>query len=136
MQRRNWPPYGMDTMYSARPSPAGRESQYRQVELSIKPAIRPLRVEGFSLLDALTGSLLRTATHTMRPHNLLRATALSLVAGVSLAKKCDAKITRDVVIIGGGAAGAHAAVRLREDFDKSVVVVEKRNRLVRTPKMR
>ncbi|KAF6816735.1 amine oxidase [Colletotrichum musicola] len=38
-------------------------------------------------------------------------------------------IDRDVVILGGGASGAHAAVRLREDYNKSVVVVEKQNRL-------
>lgn len=46
-------------------------------------------------------------------------------------KDCGKTIARDVAIIGGGAAGAHAAVRLREDFGKSVVVVEKQNRLVR-----
>jgi ribulose 1,5-bisphosphate synthetase/thiazole synthase len=40
-------------------------------------------------------------------------------------------IERDVVIIGGGAAGSHAAVRLREDYKKSVVVIEKDDILVR-----
>lgn len=38
-------------------------------------------------------------------------------------------ITRDVVIVGGGASGAHAAVRLR-DMGKTVVVVERRSQLV------
>ncbi|KAK2035781.1 amine oxidase [Colletotrichum somersetense] len=38
-------------------------------------------------------------------------------------------LERDVVILGGGASGAHAAVRLREDFNKSIVIVEKQNRL-------
>jgi heterodisulfide reductase subunit A-like polyferredoxin len=33
-------------------------------------------------------------------------------------------IVRDVVIIGGGASGAHAAVRLQEKYGKSVIVVE------------
>lgn len=42
-------------------------------------------------------------------------------------------IDTDVAIIGGGASGAYAAVRLREDFGKSIVVVEKQNRLVRQP---
>ncbi|KAK2011892.1 amine oxidase [Colletotrichum eremochloae] len=37
-------------------------------------------------------------------------------------------LERDVVILGGGASGAHAAVRLR-DFNKTIVVVEKQNRL-------
>ena len=37
----------------------------------------------------------------------------------------------DVVIIGGGAAGSHAAVRLRDDFKKSIVLVEKEGILVR-----
>jgi NADPH-dependent glutamate synthase beta subunit-like oxidoreductase len=39
-------------------------------------------------------------------------------------------ITRDVAIIGGGASGSYAAVRLREDYKKSIVVVEKAGRLV------
>lgn len=68
----------------------------------------------------------------MSPLNILRTTVLSLVTGVSLAHRCDRTVTRDVAIIGGGASGAHAAVRLREDFNKSVIVVEKENRLVRT----
>jgi hypothetical protein len=40
-------------------------------------------------------------------------------------------VTKDVVILGGGASGAHAAVRLREDLGKSVLVVEKQGHLVR-----
>lgn len=39
-------------------------------------------------------------------------------------------IERDVVILGGGAAGSYAAVRLR-DAGKSVVVIEKEDHLVR-----
>ncbi|EJT75552.1 hypothetical protein GGTG_05485 [Gaeumannomyces tritici R3-111a-1] len=38
-------------------------------------------------------------------------------------------ITRDVAILGGGASGSHAAVRLREDFGHSVVVVEAKDHL-------
>jgi heterodisulfide reductase subunit A-like polyferredoxin len=39
-------------------------------------------------------------------------------------------IHKDVVIIGGGASGTYAAVRLREDFNKSIVVVEREDHLV------
>jgi len=42
-------------------------------------------------------------------------------------------IIRDVAVIGGGASGAYAAVRLKEDFGKSIVLVEKANRLVWLP---
>ena len=70
----------------------------------------------------------------MAPLTVLRTIALSLLAGLSSGKpNCPKTITRDVAIIGGGASGAHAAVRLREDFGKSVIVVEKKNRLVRIP---
>jgi heterodisulfide reductase subunit A-like polyferredoxin len=40
-------------------------------------------------------------------------------------------IYKDVVIIGGGASGSHAAVRIREDFGKRVLIIEKKDRLVR-----
>lgn len=43
----------------------------------------------------------------------------------------NATIDTDIAIIGGGGSGAYAAVRLREDFGKKIVVVEKQNRLVR-----
>ncbi|KAJ5683549.1 hypothetical protein N7462_006714 [Penicillium macrosclerotiorum] len=36
-------------------------------------------------------------------------------------------IYRDVAIIGGGASGAYAAVRLRDDFDKSIALIEKQS---------
>ncbi|GKT63317.1 amine oxidase [Colletotrichum tofieldiae] len=48
-----------------------------------------------------------------------------VVAGVSC---CNQTISRDVVVVGGGAAGAHAAVWLR-DHGHSVVVVEKASQL-------
>ncbi|KAF7717778.1 Uncharacterized protein PECH_007375 [Penicillium ucsense] len=38
-------------------------------------------------------------------------------------------IVRDVAIIGGGATGTYAAIRLQEDFNKSVVVIEKERAL-------
>ncbi|KAL9112239.1 MAG: hypothetical protein Q9227_003357 [Pyrenula ochraceoflavens] len=37
-------------------------------------------------------------------------------------------INKDVAIIGGGASGTYAAVRLREDLNKSIIVIEKDNR--------
>jgi hypothetical protein len=40
-------------------------------------------------------------------------------------------IERDVAILGGGASGSYAAVRLREDFGRSVVVIEPKDHLVR-----
>lgn len=42
-----------------------------------------------------------------------------------------ATIYRDVAIVGGGASGAYSAVRLREDYNLSVVLIEKSNNLVR-----
>jgi len=39
-------------------------------------------------------------------------------------------ILRDVAIIGGGASGSHAAVILKQDHGKSVVVIEKQDHLV------
>ncbi|KAK0720987.1 hypothetical protein B0H67DRAFT_483686 [Lasiosphaeris hirsuta] len=54
----------------------------------------------------------------------------SLTAGAWLPESiCTRIITRDVVIIGGGASGSYAAVRLKEDYNKSIVLVEKRGLL-------
>jgi heterodisulfide reductase subunit A-like polyferredoxin len=39
-------------------------------------------------------------------------------------------VQKDIVIVGGGAAGSHAAVRLREDYNKSVIVIEQEPILV------
>lgn len=39
-------------------------------------------------------------------------------------------ITKDVAIIGGGGSGTYAAVRLREDLNVSIVVIESQDRLV------
>jgi ribulose 1,5-bisphosphate synthetase/thiazole synthase len=67
----------------------------------------------------------------------LSALALFSLAWIVVAKVDVSKYTnvihRDVAIIGGGASGAHAAVRLREDFKKSVVVVERQGILVSRP---
>lgn len=39
-------------------------------------------------------------------------------------------IYRDVAVIGGGASGAYAAVRMRDDFHKSIALIEKQEILV------
>ncbi len=71
--------------------------------------------------------------------NALRSAALALLSLTSLATahtidesqfSAANTIIRDVAIIGGGASGTYAAVRLREDFKKSVVVVEATDHLV------
>ncbi|KAM0347194.1 hypothetical protein ACHAO7_011293 [Fusarium culmorum] len=51
------------------------------------------------------------------------------LAGTALAKPKPDHQEVDVAIIGGGATGSYAAVRLREDYGKSVLVIEKENRL-------
>ncbi|KAL2678456.1 hypothetical protein Neosp_009202 [[Neocosmospora] mangrovei] len=50
---------------------------------------------------------------------------LLVTASVATAGAYKSVIEKDVVIIGGGGSGAHAAFRLREDFGKSIIVVEK-----------
>jgi heterodisulfide reductase subunit A-like polyferredoxin len=52
-----------------------------------------------------------------------------LFAGGILAEKSRV-IEKDVIVIGAGAAGAHAAVRLR-DMGQKVVVIEKEDTIVR-----
>ncbi|KAL5356292.1 hypothetical protein BJX96DRAFT_142586 [Aspergillus floccosus] len=51
---------------------------------------------------------------------------LSLAAAVS-ATSATHELYKDVVIVGGGASGAYAAVRIRDDFGKSIALIEKQD---------
>ena len=61
---------------------------------------------------------------------------LTAIVAQATADWCEADVApqdvihKDVVIIGGGASGTYAAVRLREDYNKSIVVVERDDHLV------
>jgi len=57
-------------------------------------------------------------------------TAAAVVTGAWLPESiCDRVIIKDVAIIGGGASGAYAAVRLKEDFNQSIILIEKQARI-------
>lgn len=79
--------------------------------------IRPLALEPIQL---------QATPHTMRSSVLI---ALLTVAAGAVHDTATGVIHRDVVIVGGGAAGAHAAVKLR-DMGKTIVLVEKGDVLV------
>lgn len=57
---------------------------------------------------------------------------LSLIAAAPLAIAAEPPefLFKDVVIVGGGASGSYAAVRLRDDFGKSIALIEKEEILV------
>ncbi|WQF82896.1 Putative FAD/NAD(P)-binding domain superfamily [Colletotrichum destructivum] len=56
--------------------------------------------------------------------------ALPFVVSVVIPDSAATKIVhKDVVILGGGASGSHAAIRLREDYNKTIIVVEKQARI-------
>ncbi|KAF2100139.1 hypothetical protein NA57DRAFT_37580 [Rhizodiscina lignyota] len=60
----------------------------------------------------------------------LAATVTSTIASINEAEFAPEDIiTKDVAIIGGGASGTYAAVRLREDLNTNIVVIEEKDRL-------
>lgn len=58
---------------------------------------------------------------------------IAAVTGQATGFELPDVLFKDVVIIGGGASGAYAGVRLRDDYSKSVAIVEIQDRLVRKP---
>ncbi|KUJ19354.1 amine oxidase [Mollisia scopiformis] len=65
----------------------------------------------------------------MSPQSL-HAQLVFIFVFVSLALASPLRtIYKDVAILGGGASGAHAGVRLREDFNKSIIIIEKQYNL-------
>lgn len=56
---------------------------------------------------------------------------VALATGLATGFEIPDVLVKDVVVIGGGASGAYAGVRLRDDFGKSVAIVEMQDRLVR-----
>ncbi|KAF2475225.1 FAD/NAD(P)-binding domain-containing protein [Lindgomyces ingoldianus] len=51
------------------------------------------------------------------------------IVALAIGKACGSIINEDVAVLGGGASGTYAAVRLREDFNTSIVVIEQKARL-------
>ncbi|KAL2118819.1 hypothetical protein VTJ04DRAFT_5778 [Mycothermus thermophilus] len=62
---------------------------------------------------------------TLKVVGSLLAAASTVSAGFSL----PTFLYRDVVVVGGGAGGVYSTVRLKEDYGKSVVLIEKAGRL-------
>lgn len=56
--------------------------------------------------------------------------AIGLAALSSAVVAAVQTISKDVVIVGGGASGAYAAFRLREDYGKSIALIEREAALV------
>jgi heterodisulfide reductase subunit A-like polyferredoxin len=82
------------------------------------------------LLVAFLGSSRIKMRYTVRAGVSLGYLAATAAAAATLkCRDCTKTVTRDVVVVGGGASGAHAAVWLR-DNGNSVVVVEKADQLV------
>lgn len=80
----------------------------------------------FTVWFSLVPVYFKRSDTTMR---FLATTIFCLAAGVT-AVKLPRVLSKDVVIIGGGASGSYAAVRLRDDYGKSIVLVEKQDKLV------
>ena len=53
--------------------------------------------------------------------------------GAAIPELASRILLKDVVIVGGGASGAYAAVRLKEDYGKDILLIEKKDHLVSLP---
>lgn len=69
-----------------------------------------------------------SAMSSLKPASLWLMMAFA--TGQTIGFQLPDVLVKDIVIIGGGASGAYASVRLRDDFGKSVAIVEMQDRLV------
>ena len=64
--------------------------------------------------------------------SLLAVASLAVAAPGSLPQSiATSTVTVDIAIVGAGASGAYAAIRLKEDFNKSIAIIDKASDLVR-----
>lgn len=69
---------------------------------------------------------------TTMPSSITPIICLAAAVAVAAHQNPPNVLSKDVVIIGGGASGAYAAVRLQDDYGKSIALVEIRDSLVST----
>jgi ribulose 1,5-bisphosphate synthetase/thiazole synthase len=69
----------------------------------------------------------------MRSLSQLSSLCLAAASLAAASPNACSTLNVDVAVVGGGASGAYAAVRLKEDYNKKVVLIEKEKRLVSYP---
>ncbi|KAK4445797.1 beta-cyclopiazonate dehydrogenase [Podospora aff. communis PSN243] len=65
----------------------------------------------------------------MRSLSQLSSLCLAAASLAAASSNACSTLNVDVAVVGGGASGAYAAVRLKEDYNKKVVLIEKEKRL-------
>lgn len=102
---------------------------YKMISLNVPSSNISLR----SVIEAHASICAMRLQHSLKS----RLALLISISGLATARSSQASfdkshyatsdiIIRDVLVVGGGASGTYAAVRLQQDFNKSVVLVEQK----------